>query len=101
LTVTLIAFYAVLSVLAAVCQSDGMSSAREHHHGQAHHGSLHGVLCVFACQVNVASGLVSSAPGVQPVLLFLGTVVVSCFFGLLARQDGIRSRAPPCLSSSR
>lgn len=99
LTITLIVLYAIVSVLAGACHGDGTPSTMEHHHGQAHHGGLHAVLCALACQANLASSLVSSAPDVQHVLLFFGMIVVFCFFGQFVRPDGIRARAPPLLRS--
>lgn len=95
LTILLIACYVAISVLAGACAGADMSSAADHHHGQAHHGGLHAVLCALACQVNLTSGFISSAPGVQHVLLFLGVLVVASFFDQFPRPDDIRTRAPP------
>lgn len=100
LTITLILFYASLSVLAGACQSAMLSSAGAHHK-QTHQGGLHTVLCAFACQANLASGLAASAPEMLHVWLVFWTVALSCFAGHLLRQDGIRARAPPSLISAR
>ena len=100
LAVALILFYAGLSVLAGACQS-AMLPAAGPHHGQTQHGGLHLVLCAFACQANLASGLASSAPAMVHALLALWTVAFSSSIGHLLRQDHLRARAPPSLISVR
>lgn len=100
LTLALILFYAGLSVLAGACQS-AMLPAAGPHHGQAQHGGLHVVLCAFACQANLASGLVSSAPDMVHALLVFWTVAFSCSVGQLLREDSLRARAPPAPISIR
>jgi hypothetical protein len=97
LTITLIVLYAIVSVLAGACQGDGTPFTMEHHHGQAHQGGLHALLCALACQANLAVSLVASVPDIQHVLLFLGILVASFYSDRVSPPHGIRARAPPFL----
>jgi hypothetical protein len=90
----LVATYLVLTVLASSCLlMHEVPHPGEHHH---HSGqTTHSTLCLWACQANSDTSLLSMAPGPQSLALSLGIVLT--FFLLTPTHvlDRLRSRAPP------
>jgi hypothetical protein len=92
--VVLVAVYLALGILASACLfGQAASQPLEHHHhsGQAAHSTI----CLWACQANSDTSLLSMAPTPQPLLLGLGLILFLFQLPPTPRLELLRSRAPP------
>ncbi|MBM4123777.1 MAG: hypothetical protein FJ246_02290 [Nitrospira sp.] len=97
IAVSLALLYVVLAIVASVCLFDHPASqASSHHHSSQQSGkAVHSALCVWACQANPGTSLVSAVPLVQPVLLVLVLLLVSCSVLSRFRRYQLFPRGPP------
>lgn len=95
---TLIFLYVALAVAASVCSVEPAGNAQPGHQHHRHHqksAPAHSTLCLWACQINPATSLISAAPLLTPLLL--AAVLAAGLSSLLFSRRALllRSRAPP------
>lgn len=94
----LVLLYLILGTAASACLFAPTGSSPSTHQHHQHHqsgGPAHSTLCIWACQVNPAQGVISAAPPLTPQLLV--ALFLIAFLSLPMTRDGssVRSRAPP------
>lgn len=91
--------YLVLGVAASACLFDPSASTQssQHQHHRHHQGSgpAHSTLCAWACQVNPAQGLISTAPQLAPQLVATFFLLALASLPVIRYGSSLRSRAPP------
>ncbi len=94
---TLALLYLALAIVASVCLLDHPASQASGHHHSGQHSSkaVHSALCAWACQANPGTSLVSAAPLVQPVLVVLVLLLISCSVLSGFRRCQLFPRGPP------
>jgi hypothetical protein len=100
IAVSLALLYVVLAVLASVClfEHPASQASGHHHSSQQPSKAVHSALCAWACQANPGTSVVSAVPLVQPVLLVLVLLLVSCSVLSGFRRHQLFPRGPPhCL----
>ena len=100
-TLSLIGVYTALMLIASACpQEPTRGDIASHHHGTAHHKSLHSVLCAWACQTSF-SLLAFDHQTVSPFLLLISLVTGWFHRHVQSLHGPIQSRAPPVALRSR